>query len=47
MQQLKSGFKHTNDWDKYQSKTTAQAKNQYLDYLIDPSFKGANKLFVL
>ena len=24
-----------------------QVENQYLDYLIDPSFQGVNKLFVL
>ena len=24
-----------------------QAQNQYLDYLIDPSFQGLNKVFVL
>ena len=29
---LKSGFKLTFDWDKYES-----AQSQYLDYLIDPS----------
>ena len=23
-----------------------QAQNQYLDYLIDPSFQGTNRLFV-
>ena len=33
---LKSGFKHTINWNKYQSKTTTRnAPNQYLDYLID------------
>ena len=48
LQQLKSGFKHTFDWNKYQSKTTRQnAPNQYLDYLIDPSFQGVNSFFVL
>ena len=48
LKQLKSGFKHTFDWNKYQSKTTRQsAPNQYLDYLIDPSFQGVNSFFVL
>ena len=26
-QQLKSGFKHTTNWNKYQSKTSTQAEN--------------------
>ena len=47
LQQLKSGFKRTINWNKYQSKVTIQAKNQYLDHLIDPSFQGVNRLFVL
>ena len=34
LQQLKSGFKRTINWNKYQSKTTTQnAPNRYLDYL--------------
>ena len=45
-QQLKSGFKKTINLDKYQSKVTIQAPNSYLDYLIDPSFQGVNRLFV-
>ena len=31
LQQLKSGFKRTINWNKYQSKVTLQAQNQYLD----------------
>ena len=42
LQQLKLGFKCTINWNKYWSKTTRQAVNRYLDYLIDPSFHGAN-----
>ena len=38
LQQLKSGFKKTVNWNKYQSKVTMQVQNQYLSYLIDPSF---------
>ena len=38
LHQLKSGFKRTISWNKYQSKPTAQAPNQYLNYLIGPSF---------
>ena len=48
LQQLKSGFKCTITWNKYQSKTATQnAPNQYLDYLIDASFQKVNRLFVL
>ena len=47
LQQLRSSFKRTINWNKYQSKVTIQQKNPYLDYLIDPSFQGVNKLFVL
>ena len=48
LQQLKSGFKRTIKWNKYQSKQTAQnTPNQYLDYLTDLSFQGVNRLFVL
>ena len=46
-QQLKSGLKRTINWNKYQPKVTAQERNQYLDYLFDPSFQGVNRLFVL
>ena len=47
LQQLKSGFKRINNWNKYQSKITTQLVNKYLDYLIDPSFRGLNMIFLL
>ena len=47
LQQLKSGFKRTIKWNKYQSKETVLERNRYLDYLIDPSFQVVNTLFVL
>ena len=47
MQQLKSGFKRKINWNRYQSKVTTENRNQYLDYLIDPSFQGVNMLFVI
>ena len=47
LKQLESGFKRTINWNKYLAKTTNQARNSYLDYIIDPSFQGANRLFVL
>ena len=47
LQQLKTGFKRTINWNKYQSEPTLQTRNRYLNYLLDPSFQGANRLFVL
>ena len=47
LQQLKSGFKRTINCNKYHSKVSTERQNQYLDFLIDPSFQGVNRLFVL
>ena len=48
LQQLRSGFKRTVNWNKCQSKVKIQwQQNPYLNYLVDPSFQGANRLFVL
>ena len=47
LKQLESGFKRTINWNKYQSKTTNQVQNRYLDFLIDASFPGVNRLYVL
>ena len=47
LEQLKSSFKRTINWKKYQSKVSTERQNQYLDYLIDPSFQEVNRLFVL
>ena len=47
LQQLKSSFKRTINWNKYQPKVTVQEQNRYLDYLIDPSFQVVNGIFVL
>ena len=47
MKQLESGFKRTINLNKYQSKKTNQAQNRYLEFLIDPSFQGVNRSFVL
>ena len=48
-QQLKSGFKRTINWNKYQSDPKKYAQNRYWNYLVDPSFQGQgiNRLFVL
>ena len=45
--QLKSGFKRTIRWNKYLSKPELLAQNANLNHLIEPSFQGVNRLFVL
>ena len=45
--QLKSGFKQTISWNKYLSKPELLAQNANLNHLIEPSFQGVNRLFVL
>ena len=40
LQQLKTGFKRTINWNKYQT------QNRYLNYLIDPSFQEVNRIFI-
>ena len=47
LEQLKSGFKRTINCYKYQQNVSAERINQYLDFLIDPSFQGVYRLFVL
>ena len=47
LQQLKSGFKKTISWNKYKSSIKTFAQNRYLNYLINPSFQGVNRIFVL
>ena len=47
LQQLKSGFKRTTNWNKYQSDPKTYTQNSYLNHLVDPSFRGVNRLFVL
>ena len=44
---LKSSFKRTINWNRYQSIASIERQNQYLTYLIDPSFQGVNRIFVL
>ena len=47
LQQLKSGFKRVINWNKCLSKPELLAQNPNLNHLIDPSFQGVNRLFVL
>ena len=47
LKQFESGFKRTINWNKYLPKATNQVQNRHLDFLIDPSFQGVNRLFIL
>ena len=47
LQQLKSGFKRAINWNKYLSKPELLAQNPNLNHLVEPSFQGVNRLFVL
>ena len=47
LQQLKSGFKRVINWNKYLSKPELLAQNPNLNHLVEPSFLGVNRLFVL
>ena len=47
LQQLKSGFKRVINWNKYLSKPELIRRNSNLHYLVEPSFQGVNRLFVL
>ena len=45
--QLINGFKRTITWNKYLAKPELLSQNANLNYLIEPSFQGVNRLFVL
>ena len=47
LEQLKTGFKRTIKWNKYISQMIVQPQNNKLNYLIDPTFRNFNRLFVL
>ena len=47
LQQIKSGFRKTINCSKYQSDPKTYAQNRYLSHLVNPSFQGLNRLFVL
>ena len=44
LEQLKTGFKRTIKWNKYRSEMSNQAKNNNLNFLIDPTFTNVNRL---
>ena len=47
LHQLKSGFKKNISWNKYESSIKTFAQSRYLNYLINPSVQGVNRLFAL
>ena len=47
LQQSKLGYKWLINWDKYQPKVLLDRLNQYIDFLINPSFQEVHWLFVL
>ena len=47
LQQLKSGFKRTINWNKYESSIKTFTQSRYLNYLITPTCQGVNRLFAL
>ena len=47
LENIKQGFKRKISWNKYRSEITTQPKNNNLDYLIDPTFRSINRVFVL
>ena len=47
LQQLKSGFEITFNWNKSQSDLKTYEQNRYLNHLFNPRFQGVNRIFVL
>ena len=47
LQQLNSGFKRIINWNKNLSKPELLRRDPNLNCLIEPSFQGVNRLFVL
>ena len=46
LENLTQGLQKRISWNKYRSEITAQPKNSNLDYMIDPTFRNINRLFV-
>ena len=47
LEPLKFGFQRAISWNKRQPKFSTERQNQYLDFLINPSFQGVNRHFVV
>ena len=47
LEQLKSRFKRTVEWNKYRSQMAVHSNNKNLNYLIDSTFTKGNRFFGL
>ena len=47
LQQLKTGFKRTINWNRHESEPKTYTQNRYLNDLINSSFQRVNRLFAL
>ena len=47
LEQLKSGFKRTINWKKYEPKVSTERSNRCLDFSIETGFQGVNRFLVL
>ena len=47
LENIKQRFKRTISWNIYRYEATTQTKNNNLDYLVDPTFRNINLLFLL
>ena len=47
LEQLRTGFKRTIEWNECNSEMTNHTKNSNLNYLIDSAFTKVNRLFVI
>ena len=47
LRNIKQGFKRRNFLNRNRSEITTQPKNNNLNYLINPTFRNINRLFVL
>ena len=46
LEKIKQGFKRTVSWNKHRSKIITKPKDSNLDYMIDPTFRIINRLFI-
>ena len=46
LENIRQRFKRTISWNKYRFEITTQPKSDNLDYLIDPTFRNVNRLFI-
>ena len=47
VEKIKQEFKRKICWSKYRSEITTRPKSNNLDYLVDPTFRNINRLFVV